>query len=141
VNSEVVQASNSGNLSIMKELIENRGIDINSIDFNSGDSSLHVASNNGIDYIVKYLVDNGADCNIQNRSGKTPLAILIEKRSQQSLDSQSRWENMILYLMEFGGADLYVKDDEGRTPLSLADSNYQSRLKGILGQILKKYKS
>jgi len=140
-NSELVQAASSGRLPRMKELIENQRVDINSIDFNTGDTALHVAALNGIEQIVKYLVDNGADCNIQNRAGRTPLAILIEKRAHQSLETQARWEGMAMYMMEFGGADLFTKDEEGKTPLSFADSNYQTRLRGFLSQLHKKYRT
>jgi ankyrin repeat protein len=43
----------------------------------SGDTALHVAASTGLDTVVQFLVDHGAEINPKNARGQTPLALLI----------------------------------------------------------------
>jgi ankyrin repeat protein len=58
---------------------------------------------------VKDFVNKGADINIKNKDGKTPLHIAVE----------NNYEDIIKFLLE-NKADVNVKDNEGNTPLHIA---------------------
>src|SRR5262249_61169493 len=45
----------------------------------AGDSALHTAAAQGYDTVVKYLAEHGADLNVRNKRGLTPLAALVGK--------------------------------------------------------------
>ena len=42
-----------------------------------GDSALHGAASHGMDTVVRYLAEQGADVNAQNRRGQTPLDVAV----------------------------------------------------------------
>jgi uncharacterized protein len=54
------------------------GSDVNAVN-QAGDSALHTAAALGYDTVVKYLAEHGADLNVRNRRGLTPLAALTGK--------------------------------------------------------------
>ena len=67
------------------ELIVDQHVDVNAVDDNSGDTPLHIAATGssrgrasdaslGFSSIVQYLVDKGADLQVVNDNGQTPLA-------------------------------------------------------------------
>jgi len=140
VKMDLIQATVSGKLAQVKELIEH-GQDVNYVDSKTGDTALHVASAIGNESISKYLVDNGADANIKNKLGRTPLRILMEKRALNSPEFQPRFETIISYILEFAGGDLNIPDNEGNNAFDLADPSYQLELQEILDELRVKYKS
>lgn len=83
-------------LDIAKFLIEEKGIDINTQN-NNGDTPLHINTN--LD-VVKYFVENGANINIRNKLGWTPLLwnLLIYKDTKLDIAK---------YLIE-NGADINI---------------------------------
>jgi hypothetical protein len=67
---------------------------------------------NGDLKIIKYLLQNGADINIRNEDGETPLLFAMKIESKA----------VTKYLLE-KGADIEIRDSNGDTPLiSLIDS-------------------
>jgi ankyrin repeat protein len=42
-----------------------------------GDTALHGAASHGMDTVVRYLAEQGADINAQNRRGQTPLDVAV----------------------------------------------------------------
>lgn len=53
----------------MTRLIEEEGVHVDAIDYNTGNTGLHAAvllRNGGL---VTYLIDKGANCNARNRKG------------------------------------------------------------------------
>ena len=60
----------TGNLERVKQLVE-QGYNVNTLV--NGWAPLHDASANGRDKIVAYLLKNGADLNLKNSEGETPL--------------------------------------------------------------------
>ena len=46
----------------------------------AGDTALHGAASHGMDNVVRYLADQGADVNVQNRRGQTPLDVAVYSR-------------------------------------------------------------
>lgn len=97
--------------------------------------------------IVKYLLDNGADCNIKDKNGWTPLfwaswsgmdeiaALLIDQCPvvNDATDKQwtplmaasmKGWNNVVELLLK-KGADTELKNNEGHTALDLAKHNFK----------------
>jgi ankyrin repeat protein len=97
--------------------------------------------------IVKYLLEKGADCNIKDKNGWTPLfwaswsgmdeigALLIEKCPvvNDATDKQwtplmaasmKGWHNVVDLLLK-NGADKNLKNNEGNTALDLAKHNFK----------------
>ena len=54
------------------------GQNVNEVTVNLGNTPLHCAARNGHYLICKYLVESGADINIVNYKGLTPLQYLNE---------------------------------------------------------------
>jgi len=122
-DSKLYDISRSGRLQDVKKAIEEDKLDINSIDFNTGNTALHAAVIIGNRPIIKYLIDKQAEINIKNRRGQTPLHLSVEKRL----------DDMTEYLMKNGG-DVKVEDNTGKTPYDLAGvaPAYQAELKELI---------
>jgi len=92
---------------IVKLLVDN-GSKFQKRDINSGDTPLHEAAAGGNPEIFKYLVKKGADINVKNSDGDSP----IHKASGHSLEIAS-------FLIE-SGVNVNIKNKHGETPLHLA---------------------
>jgi ankyrin len=55
------------------------GIDVNAVN-KAGDTALHAAASMGYEPVVQLLADHGADLNVKNKRGQTPLATLSKGR-------------------------------------------------------------
>jgi ankyrin repeat protein len=58
---------------------------------------------------LKILCAYGADLNVQNAEGKTPLHIICERGARQ----------VLLLALQQEDTDVTIQDDEGMTPLAL----------------------
>lgn len=127
-------------LNIAKMLLEN-GADANAVD-NSGSTSLHdAASFLGTEKIVKLLLNHGANVDTKNNSGFTPVMHAVFEDNVKVLEmliavganvdagndytplhvAASQSKNLkTLKLLIDAGADLEVKDKNGKTPLNWA---------------------
>ena len=72
-----------------------------------GGYPLHFAVNSGVE-IIQMLIDYGADMNVKDAKGRTPLHIVATGRP-----SIEKMELLIEH-----GADVNAVDDEGKTPLA-----------------------
>jgi ankyrin repeat protein len=61
------------------------GIDVNAIS-KAGDTALHAAAAMGYVPVVQLLADNGANLNVKNKRGQTPLAGLVKGRGPSADD-------------------------------------------------------
>jgi ankyrin repeat protein len=59
----------------------NLGGDVNAVN-QAGDTALHGAASLGYDRVVQFLADKGAQLNVKNARGQTPLAALTRGRGQ-----------------------------------------------------------
>jgi ankyrin repeat protein len=101
-------ASVHGHTEVVRFLVEN-GADVHCKD-NLGNTALHFASMNGHTEVVRFLIRNGADVHCQDyTAGWTPLHYACQFGA---LDAA-----FILFLQ---GADLSVKNLEGKSPLDVA---------------------
>ncbi|KAG0289187.1 hypothetical protein BGZ98_003952, partial [Dissophora globulifera] len=63
-----------GDLEAVKKFVEEQGISIDAQDEN-GYSALHAAASYGHEELIKYLLDKGANVNIQDPDGDSPLFV------------------------------------------------------------------
>lgn len=91
---------------------------------------LHIACELQNFNIIKLLIENGADTNLQNHEGKTALFEAIEVKKAN--------KDIIRYLIQ-NGADIYKEDNKGITPLSFAENIKKSLVKVLLEAENNKY--
>ena len=76
-----------------------------------GDTLLAKACADSSMLTTTWLVEKGADVDLPNKRGETPLMVAC----------RSRRGDVATHLVEHGGADIMAKDDEGRTALDHAE--------------------
>jgi ankyrin repeat protein len=59
------------------------GADINGVN-PAGDTAVHIAANQGYDSVLRLLAERGADLNVANKRGLTPLGALLGRKSGPS---------------------------------------------------------
>jgi ankyrin repeat protein len=101
-----------GNYAIAHEMLQHKDVDIH-IKTNSGETALSLAVTNGIEEMVKILLDKGADSNTCNKNGSTPLHVAV---------SDNHVEICRLLLAARARKDATVKEGHwaGQTPYDLA---------------------
>ena len=103
-------ACRNGDLEEVKNILKNNRININ---YHKKDdrnwTPLRVSCNYGRLEVVKFLVEKGADIEIKDLDGNTPLILASSNNRSQ----------IFKFLVEFGNANIEVKNDEGITPLIL----------------------
>ncbi len=72
-------AARDGNLDAVKALVESRA-DVNQVSGGDGSSPINIAIANGHYTVGKYLLDHGADPNLPNLDGLTPLYATVNMR-------------------------------------------------------------
>ncbi len=118
---DLIKSIKSGCWSAIKRAIE-RGADLNLRD-EDGCAALHYAVASNISFmddsvvkaVIKFLVDKGADINIQTtQGGKTPLHIAVAKESV----------SLVAWLLCLGANSL-IKDVDKKAPLYYAQSRLE----------------
>ena len=84
-------------------------------------SPLHVAVSFGRVELVKLLLERGANANVSDAVGATPLHVVAQRRHRGLIPIQQDLEVMKLLMAH--GADVNAKDHQGRTPLWYARDN------------------
>ncbi|CAB0030052.1 unnamed protein product [Trichogramma brassicae] len=92
-----------------------------------GNAPLHLALNRGNKRTVKLLLKRGADPNLANAEGETPLHVVCSERINDAVELAET-------LIEYGGDRLRIDavGKLGRTPLHLALNNGNKRLIELL---------
>ncbi|MHC4661446.1 MAG: ankyrin repeat domain-containing protein [Planctomycetota bacterium] len=122
---QFVNASAMNDIKTTKSSL-NKWTDIN-IKAGSGQTALHAAAANGHLEMVEYLIENGADVNITDEDGDTPLHYMdIEAPRFRTPEPPSREDEQnvdtgkILKIAKFllsNGAEINKKNSRGWTPL------------------------
>jgi ankyrin repeat protein len=106
---------------LIESLVLNNNVDyvrdvINYKEENTGSTLLIEASKISNNYIVKMLLDIGADPNLQNNSGNTPLLFACNKGKFNAVK-----------LLLSNGADPNLQNNDGNSPITLAirDNNIE----------------
>ncbi|CAK9034713.1 Kinase D-interacting substrate of 220 kDa B (Ankyrin repeat-rich membrane-spanning protein B), partial [Durusdinium trenchii] len=69
----LMKAANDGHISVVQKLVK-CGADINAQDA-KGNSALHIAAANQFKQMVRWMLENGANPKLKNKSSKTPAAV------------------------------------------------------------------
>eukprot|EP00019_Armaparvus_languidus_P000094 CAMPEP_0168600186 /NCGR_PEP_ID=MMETSP0420-20121227/12612_1 /TAXON_ID=498008 /ORGANISM="Pessonella sp." /LENGTH=275 /DNA_ID=CAMNT_0008638185 /DNA_START=29 /DNA_END=853 /DNA_ORIENTATION=+ len=110
------EAAAMGQATLVQEFID-AGIDVDLRDFDREDTALHLACAKGQKEVIELLVENGADVNVQNNRGATPLHSLVKKR----------FDLLALWLVR-QGADINLEDDKGCSARDFALNWFQEEL-------------
>ncbi|WP_353283576.1 ankyrin repeat domain-containing protein [Wolbachia endosymbiont (group A) of Pogonocherus hispidulus] len=127
-----VAAQYSNKLEIVEFLLDKDANDINDVT-NDRSTLLHVAvEGNKLD-TVKFLLDRGADIEVKDIHNQTPLGLAIQKGYTdivKALEQERLGKELFTAVREYNlprveelisqGANLNVKDRNGRTPLDIA---------------------
>ena len=104
-------AARDGNLDAVKALVES-GADVNQVSGGDGSSPINIAIANGHYTVGKYLLDHGADPNLANLDGLTPLYATVNMRfapvswaPNPRTDQESVGSTEILQALLEGGAN------------------------------------
>eukprot|EP01147_Barroeca_monosierra_P008354 gene8354-894_t len=72
-----VMMAAAGNLEAVQALIEHKKVDANAVKKKGGNTALHAALAQNHWYIIDFLLSVGADVNVRNERGQTPLMMAI----------------------------------------------------------------
>lgn len=104
-------ATYGGHLELVKMLLKQPGIQVNTHDFHGSNSPLHVAAyKNNLEIVQELLAFSGTEVNTEDRENQTPLHIAVEKENLE----------IVQELLKSPKTDLNIKDYKGRTSIDLA---------------------
>lgn len=136
-----IRACYDGNFEGVSRILSMR--EWNKEDVNEGNvlgTPLGVAAQKGHSDIVKYLLDHGADPNIKDNDGDTPL-IIVAKTHDWAFDTVAKpydsdygkyLQSEIVKLLLSKGADVDAQDEAGLTALSWAIDRHNFSIEEIL---------
>lgn len=102
-------AADTGNINIIKMLLEVENINVDLLTVDRGNTALHYAAEGGHTNVIKLLLNKKADVFIRNKKGQTPLHLGTRSQSAECVD-----------LLLKAKSDISAKDNENRTPLHTA---------------------
>ncbi len=105
-------AAEFGQSGIITKLLVNSSLDLNAAETDTGRTALHYAAANGHSNIVTLLLAHGADSNLVDSDGRTPI----------SLATKAKEADCFLSLLR-QGCDISAKDLEGYTMIHHAANN------------------
>ena len=103
-------AAEYGQLSVLKQLFHDHKLHVDAIGHSGQRAALHLAALNEHIKIVEFLHEHGADPNLPDRQGRTPLHASVEK--------SGRYLCLQFFLNQ--NVSFKVTDDQGITPWHLA---------------------
>ncbi|ETK77882.1 hypothetical protein L917_15619 [Phytophthora nicotianae] len=98
-----------------------------------GTTALHVCGQQAIDRAAQILLENGADANVCDRLGFTPLHWAVQMRREE-VSTASRLSTIRILLHH--GADPRKPDASGTTPLLIASRKENEASLGVLKEFL-----
>lgn len=102
-------AADTGNINIVKMLLEVENVNVNLLTMDRRNTALHYAAEGGHINVIKLLLIKKADVTIRNKKGQTPLHLGTRSQSPECVD-----------LLLKANSDISAKDNENRTPLHTA---------------------
>lgn len=120
--------SHLGPLRCVRELLQH-GASANSQSEEENDTALHVASRHGLAEHVQLLLHHGAELEVKNKEGQTPLNAACAQRHQpQDMDRYYR----VCQLLVESGASINTADRDQQHPLHLACKNANAQVVELL---------
>ncbi len=108
-NIDIFEATRDGNINKVEKAIKS-GIDVDSKNPEDNASPLMMAVVNGYQDMVEILIELGADVNLQDQLGNTPLIYAAASSIGDDNDE-------VMKILVKSGADLEAKDNDGYTAL------------------------
>ena len=105
-------AAKFGRLGTITELLVDRSIDLNTAEPGTGRTALHYAAENGHSQVVALLLAHGADSNLVDGDGRTPISLATEVVEPHCFLNLLRQ-----------GCDISARDLEGYTMIHYAAAN------------------
>jgi len=144
LNPAVIKAVDGGYLKSVSFLLE-KGADVN-LQMDDNATLLYIATEKGNKYMVKLLLENGA--NVHTPADvfighmyveRSPLSLAVIKLMQGWVPAHSlfHYRDIIELLLQHG-ADIHKKDETGKSPLDIAERNPE--IKALLIEGDKQYK-
>ncbi|KAK3157982.1 hypothetical protein QOZ80_2AG0131250 [Eleusine coracana subsp. coracana] len=130
-------AAGRGNLWVCAYLVEELRVDINTVDEESGDTPLAYAVRGGGVNTVRYLLDHGANPDMSDNKGSTPLHLAAARGASVNgvgteapliTAATNSLTNFYKCLLD-AGADPHVRDNFGHLPVEIAA--YNNRWKDV----------
>jgi ankyrin repeat protein len=115
-----VEAVRNDRIDEVRALIS-KGIDVNSRDVFGDNAGLHWAASLGLAEMARLLIDSGADVNIRNEEGYTPLHWAAGEGQKE-----------LVVILIVHGADVNALNKRGWTPLRWAEAQSQKEIARIL---------
>ena len=112
-----------GDILNLAPLLLKHGAEVNRRD-GSNEAPLHLAIQSNRFRLAKFLLENGADPNVENNKGMTPLQMLSQCDMNLDVKDKGIILNLLLLLLEHG-ADVNKRDWANNAPLHLAIQGYR----------------
>jgi ankyrin repeat protein len=126
-----IPSDDSGQVVGLLESLLERGADANAQDTDIDKSTpLHQAIKLGSYEVARILIKYGADPNMKNDKGKTPLHLLLEQEYRGHVDINDVL--VVVRLLVESGADVNALDEGNTTPLYLASNHHNPELAQII---------
>ncbi|NXB43993.1 ASB10 protein, partial [Leucopsar rothschildi] len=110
-------------------LLLQHGASVNSQTEEENDTALHVASRHGLAEHVQLLLHHGAELEVKNKEGQTPLnAACAQHHQPQDMDRYYR----VCQLLVESGASINAADRDRQHPLHLACKNANAQIVELL---------
>lgn len=114
-----------GHIRRLSHAVENGDIDVDEKRPSDGNTALHIACAKGHQELVQFLLDEGADVNVQNSVGETPLHLAVLHQHPA-----------IVHVLLKYGPDISLSSDVGGSPLLYAASSEQTDVLKLLKQYM-----
>ena len=119
-------AAEYGQLSVLKQIFHDHKLGIDATGHSDQRSALHLAASNDHLKLVEFLHEHGADLNLPDRHGRTPLHASVEK--------SGRYICLQFFLNE--NVNFHITDDRGLTVWHLAASKGNAHALSILREVI-----
>ncbi|NWT74627.1 ASB10 protein, partial [Prunella himalayana] len=118
----------SDSIECARQLLQH-GASVNSQTEEEKDTALHVASRHGLAEHVQLLLHHGAELEVKNKEGQTPLnAACAQHHQPQDMDRYYR----VCQLLVESGASINAEDRDRQHPLHLACKNANAQIAELL---------
>ena len=120
---DIYMAATTGDVEVVRKLLKSHPELVFEKKPRTGETPLHMAARNGHTAVVKLLLAENADANVQNNDGVTPLHYAAVNGRRNVVD-----------VLLAAGANINAKDELGQTPLHMAEGSGRKDVAAMLRQ-------